>query len=481
MSGSAAAPLPPPPAPLPPAPGALPPRDGPSGGRARRRARSALAIGIGALAIGAVLWLVDSITRTDEATNEPPTRAAVLHEEDFSSPTWPIDANARRTISTEDGAYLIRVDAPSLVTAAGIDLDEAWNGVTVAVDAEEPTGSAGSTVGVGCESEDGRSYQFMVEPRTGRFAVWFWRGRNSIRPLAGGTADPGTISGPGATNRLRAECVHDATDQVTSLRFAVNGEDLVGFDHRGGIDAFLGMSVVVASSGAPGAEGTFDDALMTRRDGPSPSAHMQEALERAPRMRVAEMLLFDDMRSSRTGLFGTERGPTYSMGYTGGAYRITTVGSYSWRYWVRWLRGERHRSVVVGGFVRKATVEGGRALAGPTCFAERDERGYGFVVDADAGEWLIVEVRGSDWITLATGTSPAVSFGADPSFVEGTCSWSGGATILQMSVNGMQVGTYEDLGGPRTFHGVGVISSSVDGATDMRFDDVGLARVRSTR
>jgi hypothetical protein len=377
-----------------------------------------------------------------------------------------------------DGAYRIQVDAPSFVAASGIELQETWGGVAVAVDAVEPVDSTGSTLGVGCESEDGRSYQFMVEPRTGRFAVWFWKDRETFRPLAGGTAGVGTIAEPGATNRLRGECVHDTTTGVTSLRLTVNGNDLLGFDHEDGVDAFDGMSVAVSSSGASGAEGAFDDALMTEQDDPSDTSHMHEPLERAPQMPVAEMLMFDDMRSARSGLFGTERGPTYSLGYVDGTYQITTDDAYSWRYWVRWLNGERHSSVGVAGIVRKATIVGGRALAGPMCSAEKDQRGYGFLVDADAGEWLIVEVRGGDWITLATGTSPAVSFGADPSFVEGTCSSRGARTVVQMSVNGTLVGTYEDLDGPGTFHGVGVMSSSVDPTTDVRFDDVGFARLR---
>ena len=89
------------------------------------------------------------------------------------------------------------------------------------------------------------------------------------------------------------------------------------------------------------------------------------------------------------------------------------------------------------------------------------------------GGWSIrKELPGGGLSTLAEGGGAAVGAPGARVELEATCSGSReGLARLAFSVNGKPVGAASDEDGPRSFRGLAVIAQSVEGESEVAFDD----------
>ncbi len=208
-------------------------------------------------------------------------------EEDFGSPSdWYEGDDDKATVHVVDGSYHVEVKRSSFLFIATSGLQGEWDGVSVEVDASPRDGSREVLVGIGCEAERSRGYYFLINPWNSRYLILEYRTDGTFVDLGGGTDLVRTIRPPGASNRLRAECVHRETD-ATALRFFVNERPIFAIDVQDGWGAYRGTSVVTGSVGAANVSAVYDDASMRVIDRPTnPRIPRTEALalESEPRI-----------------------------------------------------------------------------------------------------------------------------------------------------------------------------------------------------
>ena len=400
-------------------------------------------------------------------------------DEDFGSPSdWYEGDDDKATVDIVDGSYHVEVKRSSFLFIATSGLQGEWDGVSVEVDASPADGSQEVLVGIGCEAERERGYYFLIDPWNSRYLVLEYRTDGTFVDLGGGTDLVRTIRPPGASNRLRAECVHRATD-ATALRFFVNERPIFALEVQDGWAAYRGTSVITGSVGG-NVSAVYDDASMSVMDRPTnPRIPRAEALVREDEPRILSVELLHQLNGSRSAPFGTEIGSDHSFGYESGEYRITVDRPNAWWRWTRpYARG--FPAVMVATEARKGSLDAGHGRFGVYCVAAADPRDiYGFLVDPDEGWFQIWKLEDDRFETiLAEGPSSVISFGTDGSFIRGQCSSRGTATDLSMYVNGWFVASVEDSDGFGRFAGLGVIVRAIDPGADARFDRVLYARIR---
>jgi hypothetical protein len=190
--------------------------------------------------------------------------ASLLYEERFTakSSEWPEDHSAS-TAEYEGGGYRFLLKKPNTGYVVDQDLSAKVEQVVVEADARQAdAGPAGQMYGIACKLDRGAGYSFVINADGGAYA-WAIREEhqfnvNDLASGAGGTA----ITGPPATNHLRAEC-DGGGDGPTRLTFYVNGRKVGQAADRNGLDEFNSLALVAETSGG-GAEVVFDNLVASR-------------------------------------------------------------------------------------------------------------------------------------------------------------------------------------------------------------------------
>jgi hypothetical protein len=459
---------------MPPAPAVPPPP------RVRGRARW-IAIASVVAAFGLLLGFGITQLDGDPSAIDGGAASRIVDEDFASASDWYAGEDGRAAARVVDGSYHVDIKRRSSIFVATSGLRGRWDGVSVEVVASPGEGSREVLVGVGCEAERGRGYHFLVDPWNSRYLVMESRTDGTFAELGGGTDLVRTIHPPGETNRLRAECVHQATN-ATALRFFVNERPIFALNVRDGWEAYRGTSVATASVGAANVSAVYDDASMTLITDPTdPRIAVAETLVPEPDPSIVSVELLHQLNGPRAAPFGTERGTDHSFGYESGEYRITVDSPGTWWRW-RWIDPSTRSfpAVSVATTARKGTLDAGRGRFGVYCVSAADPDDiYGFLVDPDEGWYQIWKLEDDEYETvLAEGASAIIGFGTDPSLIRGDCSSRDTTTDLSMYVNGWFVASVQDTDGLGMFDGVGVITRAIDPGADARFDNILYAHIR---
>lgn len=399
-----------------------------------------------------------------------------LLQDDFSDQRngWITGRNATRDMAYDDGGYRVRVTKPAFqqYTYATFDEREPQR-VAIEVDASHTTDSPDGFLGVVCPTNEGtdHGYAFMVHPAEAQFLITE-HDEEGWRIIRAGRATAPLSTQP---IRITAECF-GAVNGETWLVMSVDGEIVLSATDPQ-ISEFEGVGLSVWSRDA-GTEALFDN-LLAIPDISYPALAVGEArgadVENTGWIpALDEIVLSEDFSDPGTGWF-TETDPAFRFSYVDGFYEILVDRPLENRYSFKWF-DERYRSIgvdAVSGTARYATRPG---TGGLMCVATQDPvDAYVFGLDQFAGRYSVMRIEdGGEPVSIADGRSDAILDSGFTNRVQGRCTVRGKGSRVDLSlyVNGVEVTTVSDVGGFDRMIGMGMYADSVDGGTDIRFDEL---------
>jgi hypothetical protein len=203
-----------------------------------------------ALAVGVAAVLLASIVAASQARSQD-----VLLSDDFSasSSEWGAFDTAAGRARVENGAMLVRANTGYGSVFA--DYSQTFGDVVVEVDMALVGGTDDNWQSVSCRFA-GNSFYDLGISADGYYIIDVWVDGVKSSSSLGPTRSSDIRVGPGAVNRVRAECVGDL------LRLSVNGRQLA--ELRDGSHASGLISLSVQSLDAAYSDVAFDNLVVTR-------------------------------------------------------------------------------------------------------------------------------------------------------------------------------------------------------------------------